>query len=246
MNKLEKEIEKYLLKNKDIENKKFQSRLIPTIDESIILGIKSPVLKRYAKLIYKTTNYKDFLKILPHKYFDENNLHALIIENIKDYDECIEEINRFLPYVNNWATCDSLCPKIVKTNLYDFLKHIKKWIKNKNTYTVRFGIKMLMSFYLDNEFKPEYLKLISSIKFKSKYKYKKINIVECPDKYYVEMMIAWFFATAMAKQPSETLLYIKNKKLNVWTHNMVIKKSCESFRVSDDIKKKIKKYHISS
>lgn len=244
MKKLETEIKKYLLKNKDIKNRDFQSKLIPTIDKKTMLGLRTPFLRQYAKMIYKTTDYKEFLNILPHEYFDENNLHAFIIENIKDYDESLKEINKFLPYIDNWATCDGMCPKVVKNNLNDFLKYIKKWIKNKNTYIVRFGIKMLMSFYLDSEFKPEYLKLVANIKFKSKYKYENINIVECPDKYYVEMMIAWFFATAMAKQPNATLPYIKNKKLSSWTHNMTIKKSCESFRVSNKIKNEIKKYYI--
>ena len=244
MNKIEKEIREYLLKNKNDKNKLFVAKLIPTIDMDTILGIKTPELRKYAKEIYKNKNWEDYIKILKHKYFDENNLHAFIIENINDYDRSVKEINRFLPYIDNWATCDSMSPKIFKKHLDELIKQIKIWIKSKEAYTIRFGVEMLMTHYLDKEFKPEYLDLVANIKYKSKNKYKKICIEECQDKYYVEMMISWVLATSMAKQYKYALPYIKNKKLETFTHNMVIRKSKESFRVTEAHKKELSKYKI--
>ena len=166
---------------------------------------------------------------MPHKYFDENQLHAFIISEIKDYSECINFINKFLPYIDNWATCDQLSPKIFKKYTNELLINIKDWINSKNTYTVRFGIGMLMSYYLDDKFNTEYLELVSNIK---------------SDEYYINMMIAWFFATALAKQYMDTLPYIENKKLDIWTHNKTIQKAIESYRILPEYKEYLKKLKI--
>ena len=165
-----------LMKLQDKKYRDFQSKLIPNIDVESVIGVRTPDLRSYAKKLVKENNYSSFLEELPHKYFDENQLHAFIISEIKDYDECIKYLNKFLPYVDNWATCDQMSPKILKKHKEDLLTQIKIWIKSKETYKVRFGIGMLMQYYLDDDFKLEYLNLVSSIK---------------SNEYYVNMMIAW-------------------------------------------------------
>lgn len=207
-----------------LQDKKYREmlvRIIPNVDSNSIIGVRTPELRKYAKDMIKNNNHLSFLEVLPHKYFDENQLHAFIISEIKNYDECIDYINKFLPYVDNWATCDQMSPKIFKKNHNGLLDEIKKWIKTKETYTIRFGIGMLMQYYLDDDFKEEYLDLVSSIK---------------SNDYYVNMMIAWFFATALTKQYEKTISYIKNQKLDMWTHNKAIQKAIESRCISDDKK----------
>lgn len=242
-----------LYKLKDKHQKDFLSKLVPTIKKDNILGVKNPKIRELAKKMYK--EYEEeclkYINKLPHKYLEEYILHTSILEQIKDYDVVIKEIDRVLPYIDNWATCDIYSPKIFKKNLKDALKHIKKWIKDKKTYTIRFGIQAFMSFYLDSNLYDgqekdlkEVSDLISKIRFKSKYKYTKESQKECPDKYYVDMMIAWYFATLLAKNYALAFSYIKGKKLETWTHNMTIRKACESFRVSNDNKKKLKEYII--
>ena len=220
------DIKKELLKNVDEKYKNFQKPLIPSISEKNMLGVRTPVFKKLAKTINKEIKkddiYKGFLNKLPHKYFEENQLHAFLISEIKDFDECIKDINKFLPYVDNWATCDQLSPKIFKKYKIELLKEIDKWIKSKHIYTVRFGIKMLMSYFLDEDFDKKYLDIVSKIK---------------SNEYYINMMRAWFFATALAKKYDETIKYIENKKLDKFTHNQTIKKANESFRVSVSHKK---------
>ena len=161
------------------------------------------------------------MKNLPHKYYEENNLHGFLIERIKDYDECIAEVNMFLPYVDNWATCDMMAPKIFKSHKDRLLAEIKKWIKSEYTYTIRFGIGMLMRFFLDEDFKEEYLGLVSGV---------------FSDEYYVNMMRAWFFATALAKQYESTLPYIEKGTLDRWTQNKTIQKAVESRRIPEEQK----------
>ena len=168
-------------------------------------------------MLVKSNNYLSFLDELPHKFFEENQLHAFIISEIKDYDECILYLNKFLPYVDNWATCDQMSPKVFKKNHSKLLDQIKVWIKSSKTYTIRFGIGMLMQYYLDDDFKLEYLEMVSNIK---------------SDEYYVNMMIAWYFATALAKQYDSTIKIIEGKKLDVWTHNKTIQKAIESYRIT--------------
>ena len=182
-------IENHLFDLQDIKYRLMQIKIIPTVNPKSIIGVRTPELRKYAKELIKE-DYSVFLNQLPHKYFDENQLHAFIISEIKDYSECINFINKFLPYIDNWATCDQLSPKIFKKHTNELLINIKDWINSKNTYTVRFGIGMLMSYYLDDKFNTEYLELVSNIK---------------SDEYYINMMIAWFFATALAKQYKDTL-----------------------------------------
>ena len=218
-----------LFKLQDKEYREFQSKLIPNINKERIIGVRTPLLRQLSKKIIKENNYSDFLNDLPHKYFDENQIHAFIISEIKDYDECLFEFNKFLPYIDNWATCDQSSPKIFLKNSDKLINEIKRWIKSKDTYTIRFGIGMLMRIYLDDNFKPEYLKMVSNIK---------------SDEYYVNMMIAWFFATALVKQYDSTIEYIKNYKLDKWVHNKIIQKSIESYRISKEKKEYLKKYKI--
>ena len=224
------DIKKELLKNVDEKYKSFQKPLIPSVSDKNMIGVRTPVLKSLAKKINKEIKkediYRDFFYKLPHKYFEENQLHAFLISEINDYDECIKEINRFLPYIDNWATCDQLSPKCLKKHKKELLLDINRWIKSKHVYTVRFGIKMLMSHFLDEEFDKKYLEIVSMIK---------------SNEYYINMMRAWFFATALAKQYDETIKYIENKKLDIFTHNQTIKKAIESFRVTDSHKKYLSK-----
>lgn len=218
-------IKKDLYKMQDKDYRDFQVKLFPTINPKSVIGVRTPKLRDYAKNLIKNNNYLSFLEELPHEYFDENQLHAFIISELKDYDECLLYVNKFLPYIDNWATCDQMSPKAFKKNKDKLLKQIKKWIKTKETYTIRFGIKMLMQYYLDTDFKVEYLELVSNIK---------------SNEYYVNMMRAWFFATALAKQYNETILFIKNKKLDTWTHNKTISKAIESYRIALEQKEYLK------
>ena len=211
------DIRNELFKLQDIEYRDFQVKLFPTLKESMIIGVRTPKLRSYAKTLIKNNNYENFLNDLPHKYFDENQLHAFIISEIKDYDTCISYLNKFLPYVDNWATCDQLSPKIFKKYQNELLKQIKIWIKSRKTYTIRFAIGMLMKYFLDNEFKVEYLNMVSNIK---------------SDEYYVNMMVAWFFATALAKKYDEAITFIEENKLDTWIHNKTIQKAIESYRIS--------------
>ena len=221
-------IEKHLFELQDIKYRDMQIKIIPTVDPNSIIGVRTPELRKYAKELIKE-DYSIFLNELPHKYFDENQLHAFIISEIKDYSECINYINKFLPYIDNWATCDQLSPKCLKKYTDELLVYINKWIKSSKTYTIRFGIGMLMSYYLDDKFNTEYLELVSNIK---------------SDEYYINMMIAWFFATALAKQYKDTLPYIENKKLDIWTHNKTIQKAIESYRILPEYKEYLKKLKI--
>ena len=214
-------IQKELFKLQDKDYRLIQVKTITNINPDTIIGVRTPELRKLAKELYKSNNYEEFINDLPHKYFDENQLHAFIISEIKDYDKCLYEFKKFLLYVDNWATCDQSTPKVFSKNLDKLINEIKKWIKSKETYTIRFGISMLMRNYLDDNFKEEYLELVSKIK---------------SDEYYVNMMIAWYFATALAKQYDSTIKYIENNKLDIWVHNKTIQKAVESYRVTDEHK----------
>lgn len=217
----EKYVQECLLELQDEKYKDFNCKLIPNVNKDTVIGVRTPELRKFAKEFSKTDMAADFIKILPHQYYEENNVHGFIIENLKNYDEIIRELDRFLPYIDNWATCDLLSPKLFKKHLPELLLEIKKWMASGDTYTIRFGIEMLMSFYLAGEFKSEYLKMVSSVH---------------SQEYYVNMMSAWFFATALAKQYDETIKYIENKKLDVWVHNKSIQKAIESYRITDSQK----------
>ncbi len=215
----------------DIKYRDFQSKLFPTLEPGKMIGVRTPELKKYARELTKTEDVKDFLNRLPHEYFDENQLHAFIISGIKDYEECLNEVNKFLPYVDNWATCDQMSPKVFKKNREDLLRHIKEWTASDETYTVRFGIKMLMEHFLDEDFDPVYPETVSKIR---------------SEEYYINMMIAWYFATALSKQYDAVLPFIENKTLDVWTHNKAIQKSVESYRITDEQKTYLKSLKIKA
>lgn len=202
--------------------REFSSNLMPTVEKGKVIGIRTPILRKYAKDL---KDYEDFLGDLPHKYFEENNLHAFLIEKEKDFDKCIEKLDHFLPYIDNWATCDSMKPKVLKKEPEKLLKHIKKWIESKDIYAVRYGINLLMSFYLDDNFDEDYLAIVANIN---------------SEEYYINMMRAWYFSTALAKRYKETLPYIENNLLDIWTHNKTIQKAIESLRISKEQKQHIK------
>lgn len=214
-------IQKELFKCQDLKYKDFSKKLINTVDENKIIGVRSPDLKRIAKDIIKENKYDVFLNDLPHKYFEEDQLHVLIISSIKDFDLCVKELDRFLPFMESWATTDSLKPKTFKQNKEKAIKAIYRWLKSKETYTIRVGVSMLMTYYLDEDFKKEYLLKVAKIKSKE---------------YYVNMMRAWYFATSLVKQYDETIKYLEEYKLDTWTHNKTIQKARESYRISDETK----------
>lgn len=220
------DIQKRLFELQDKDYALFQSRLVPDIDSELIIGVRVPTLRKFAKELKKNQGCEDFLKELPHKYYDENMLHGILISEMKDYIGCIESLNEFLPYIDNWAVCDTLSPKVFKKNKDTLLEEICTWSKSKKTYTCRFGIGMLMSHFLDEDFNKEYLQLPAGIKSKE---------------YYVNMMLAWFFATALAKQWESTLTLFEEEKLDVWVHNKAIQKAKESYRIDAD-----KKAYLSS
>jgi len=211
-----------LLSMQDEAYKQFHCKLMPTVNPDTVIGVRVPMLRKLAKELYGTAEAEAFLSELPHKYYDENNLHAFLIAQIKDYNSCIAEVERFLPYINNWATCDGLSPKIFKKHLPELLEHIKVWLASDETYTVRFAIGMLMQFYLDDAFDLQYSDMVAAVK---------------SEEYYVNMMIAWYFATALSKQYDAVLPYLENHKLDIWTHNKTIQKAIESYRITDNQKK---------
>ncbi len=209
----------------DLKYRDMQKKIIPTVNPDSVIGVRTPDLRALAKEILKAGDYRDFLEDLPHKYFEENQLHAFIISGIKDIKECMEDLENFLPYVDNWATCDQMSPKVFKKHKEVLLSHIKEWIKSDKTYTIRFGVGMLMEHFLDDNFDIVYPEMVAKIR---------------SEEYYVNMMIAWYFATALAKQYESILPFIEEKKLDTWTHNKAIQKSIESFRIKDEQKKYLK------
>lgn len=208
-----------LFKLQDKNYKEFHSKLIPNIKEDLIIGVRVPDIRKLAKKYKDNSSY--FLNNLPHKYYDENVLHGLLISEIKDYNKCIYELERFLPYIDNWAVCDMTNPKVFKKHKEELLIKIKEWINTKDTYTIRYGIRMLMNYYLDEDYKKEYLNL--PLKIKS-------------NEYYINMMIAWYYATALAKQYEDTIKLLETKKLSPWIHNKTIQKARESYRITKEQK----------
>lgn len=228
------EIRELLFQARDEEYGKFQSKLIPEVADNNFIGVRTPELRKIAKTLSKDPNIGDFLNKLPHRYFDEDQLHSFIISEIKDMDKCIEEVERFLPYVNNWATCDQLTPKAFKKHKDKLLEKINVWIASDKTYTVRFAMEMLMTHFLDDEFDISYPEMVAGVK---------------SEEYYIRMMQAWYFATALAKQYEAVLPFITEKKLEQWTHNKAIQKATESRRITPEQKDflrnlKFKKYNL--
>ncbi|MEE5989865.1 MAG: DNA alkylation repair enzyme [Firmicutes bacterium ADurb.Bin354] len=220
---------KRLISLQDLKYRDMQIKIIPNIDPASIIGVRTPELKKIAKEMYRSGEYRSFIKKLPHDHFEENQLHAFIICEMKDLAECFDEVEHFLPYVDNWATCDQMSPKIFKKNKDELLKHIKTWIGSDRTYTVRFGVGMLMQHFLDDDYDEKYPKMVAGLR---------------SDEYYINMMIAWYFATALAKQYESVLPYIEENKLDDWTHNKAIQKSLESFRVTDEHKKYLRSLKV--
>ena len=215
------EIQKELFSLQDKEYMKFLSKLTPNVSEDTIIGVRIPEIRKLAKKLVKNNEYEDFLKELPHKYYDENLLHGAIISENKDFENCIELLNSFLPFVDNWAVCDTISPKIFKKHKKELIEKIKEWSQSDKTYTCRFGVEMLMTHFLDEDFKKEYLEIVANIH---------------SEEYYVKMVIAWFFATALAKQWDYAVIYLENNRLDVWVHNKTIQKARESLRILEDKK----------
>jgi 3-methyladenine DNA glycosylase AlkD len=221
------EIQKQLFELQDMAYRDFHSRLMPDIDKETVIGIRVPMLRKYAKSIAGTELAEKFIKELPHCYYEENNLHMMLITGIKDYDRCLTEIERFLPYIDNWATCDFPAPKCFENHKEDLLPVIKRWIASSETYTIRYGIGMLMRLYLDADFDPEYVRIVAEVK---------------SDEYYVNMMIAWYMATALAKQWDAVIPYIEEHRMSDWVHRKTIQKAVESYRITDEQKRYLKEY----
>lgn len=216
------EIRNELFHLKDDSFREFHSRLIPTVAKDTIIGIRTPDLRNYAKELFKAGDVSYFTNDLPHKYYDENQLHVYLINEIKDFDKCIKEVERFLPYIDNWAACDQLRPKVFVKNKVYLLPYINKWLASDKVYTVRFAIELLMIHFLDEEFDIKYVEQVASVH---------------SDEYYIDMMIAWYFATALAKQYDAVIPFIENRRLTPQVHKKAIQKAVESYRITSEQKK---------
>lgn len=199
----------------------FQSALMPTVPKEKVIGVWVPALRKLAKRLAGTPRAEAFLQELPHFYYEENNLHAFLVEAIRDYSEALRATEKFLPYIDNWATCDCFCPKVFATHKEELLVHIRCWLDAGEVYTARYGMEMLMRYYLDDAFRPEYLKWVADVR---------------STEYYINMMRAWYFATALAKQPDAALPWLTEKRLDLWTHNKAIQKAVESRRIPPGMK----------
>ena len=223
------QIREELFRLQDKKYRDFQIKLIPTVEPETVIGVRTPELRKYAKQLLGSKDISAFLTALPHSYFDENQLHAFIISEMKDFDECLGYVKHFLPYVDNWATCDQMSPKVFKKHRQELINPVLGWIKSSDTYTVRFAVGMLMQHYLDESFELKYPKIVADIR---------------SDEYYVNMMIAWYFATALAKQYESVIPFLKNRQLDAWTHNKAIQKAVESYRITPEQKEYLKSLKI--
>ena len=219
------EIVAELLQMRDQDYAVMQAKIIPTVNSDRIIGVRTPALRAFAKRLNKYSGTGEFLSALPHQYFDEDQLHAFVISLEKDFDKCIAEVSAFLPFIDNWATCDQLNPISFKKDPEKLLPYIQTWIKSEKTYTVRFAIGMLMQHFLNERFDTKYADMVAAVR---------------SEEYYIKMMIAWYFATALAKQYESILPYLEEKKLDDWTHNKAIQKSAESYRITDEQKAYLK------
>ncbi len=219
------DITKELFNMQDLNYKKFHSKLMPTVDENLIIGVRVPTLRNYAKLLFKTDNYVGFLDNLPHKYYEENNLHAFLLEQIKDFDTLIQKTSAFLPCIDNWATCDGFKPKAFKNHKAQLILYIEKWIKSDHVYTVRYAINQLMTYFLDDDFDKKYFDWVLTVSL---------------DDYYIKMMKAWYFATALINHSDQVIDILSNKKLDTLTHNKTIQKAVESYRIDNKTKEYLK------
>lgn len=203
----------------------FQSVLIPNIPKETVIGVRMPMMRKLAKEIAGAEEMRAFLAELPHAYYDENILHSVLLSQMKDYDTCMEAVEAFLPHIDNWAVCDCLSPKAFAGHKPELLENIREWAKSEHVYTCRFGLEMLMTHFLDDDFKPEYLELPADVKLED---------------YYAKMMVAWFFATALAKQWDAAVVYLQQNRLEPWTHNKTIQKARESYRITAGQKEYLK------
>ena len=228
MSEIIRKIQKELFEMQDLKYRDFHSKLMPTVDKEKVIGVRIPQLRKYASSFLKLSSREEineFMHTLPHQYYEEDNLHAFIIEKIKDYEECINALNAFLPYIDNWATCDMMNPKVLKKEPERLLEQVKVWMKAKETYVVRFAMGCLMNYYLEENFTTECADLIAPLQ---------------PDEYYIQMMQAWYFATALAKQYDAVLPYLLEHRLSMWVHNKTIQKAVESYRITTEQKDYLK------
>ena len=223
------DLQKSLFELSDAEYAAFQAKLTPDIPPESFIGVRVPVLRKFAKEYAKASDAETFLGSLPHRFYDENMLHGLLISEMKDYERCVELTDKFLPYVDNWAVCDIMSPKVFRKHKEELLAKIREWSSSSHTFTCRFGLEMLMSHFLDEDFKPEYLRIPASVR---------------SEEYYVNMMVAWFFATALTKQWDATIPLIESKSLAPWTHNKTIQKARESLRMTAEQKEYLKMLKI--
>ena len=224
------EIQQRLFALQDTGYRDFHAALMPTVDKALVIGVRSPALRALAKELKGTEQAAAFMAELPHQYYEENNLHAALIGHIRDFDACMAALERFLPYVDNWATCDMMNPKALAKDKAALLEHIRRWLQSGHTYTVRFGMGMLMRYFLEEDFREEYLALVASVQ---------------SEEYYIRMMQAWYFATALAKQYEAAVQYLEQRQLGVWVHNKTIQKARESYRISGAQKEYLKSLKIS-
>ncbi len=225
------EIRERLFSLQDLKYRDFQIKLIPSVDEETVIGVRTPALKALVKEFARREDVDEFLSVLPHGYFDENQLHAFIISENRDFASCMEQTERFLPFIDNWACCDQLSPGVFRKNRPELLGHIRGWLASDRTYTLRFAVGMLMEHFLDKDFDPEYPALAASV---------------CSGEYYVNMMVAWYFATALAKQYDAALPYFLEQRLSPWTHNRAIQKAVESRRIAPERKEYLKTLKVAN
>ena len=223
------DIQKSLMDMQDLGYRDFNSSLLPGVPKESVIGVRIPEIRKYARTLYKTGEWEKFITELPHTYYEENALHMILLCNIKDYDTCIKYINEFLPYIDNWAVCDSGVPDCYKKNLNKLMTEVKVWIQSDRAYTVRYAVGVLMRLFLDEHFDKRYLAMVADIE---------------SEEYYVNMMVAWYFATALAKQWDSTITYIEDRKLTPWIHNKTIQKAVESYRITPQQKVYLKSMRI--
>ena len=220
-----------LFRLQDEQYRAFQSALMPTVPKEKVIGVRVPALRKLAKRLAGTPRAEAFLQELPHFYYEENNLHAFLVEAIRDYSEALRATEKFLPYIDNWATCDCFCPKVFAKHKKELLVPIRRWLDSGDAYTVRYGMEMLMRYYLDDAFRPEYLEWVADVR---------------STEYYINMMRAWYFATALAKQPDAALPWLTEKRLDLWTHNKAIQKAVESRRIPPGMKRQLRALRVRS
>ena len=218
-----------LMEHQDMKYREFQSKLIPGIDPRTVIGVRTPLLRKMAKELEKSDR-EQFFSELPHTYFEENQLHGFILSELKSFEECVEKLEKFLPYVDNWATCDQTSPKVFKKHKEELLPYIQRWLESKYTYTVRFGIGMLMRHFLDEDFKQEYVQMVTAVH---------------SEEYYINMEIAWYMATALAKQWESVIPYVEKRMLDPWTQNKTISKAVDSYRITKEQKEYLRTLRIS-